>query len=71
MYCTHVYYKTVTYCYMVCWLCSWRAQKTPPVSHLLIGDGIGHVGWVDHGRNTAQESHSSVDHSEVVFLIFQ
>lgn len=41
------------------------------ISHLLVGDGVGHVGWIDHGRDSAQESHRSVDQSEVAPLVLQ
>lgn len=44
----------------------------PPVwPHLVIGDGVGHVGWVDHGRDATQKGHGSVDQSKVVFFILQ
>ena len=49
-----------------------RGRKNLHVwSHLLIGDGVGHVGRVDHSRNSTQERHSSVDQPEVVLLILQ
>lgn len=39
--------------------------------YLLIGDGVGHVSWVDHSWNPTQERHSSIYQPEVVFLILQ
>ncbi|KAA8589417.1 hypothetical protein FQN60_012782 [Etheostoma spectabile] len=42
-----------------------RGERKPcGWSHLLIGDRVGHVTWVDHGRNSTQERHSRVDQSE-------
>ena len=42
-----------------------------PRPYLLIGDGVGHVGRVDHGWNAAQERNGAVEQLEVALLIFQ
>lgn len=39
--------------------------------YLLIGDGVGHVSWVDHSWNSTQERYSCVYQPEVAFLVLQ
>ena len=38
-------------------------------AEVFIWNGVGHVGGVDHGRNSPKERNRTVDQSEVVLLL--